>query len=313
LGKASRIFRWLSWSEVGFFYFAGGFITLLFSGNINEAISIIAWLNIMALPYVIFSIYYQGAIAKEWCLFCLSVQVLLILGGINVFKFHLFTSVFALSYLTIFKSAILYFLPVTLWYSLKPIVLKLQASKQIKRELIRIKFSTEIFQTLLKNQKLITSSTDGLGIDIGDPLAKNTIIKVCNPYCGPCAKMHPEIEKLLEENNNIKAKIIFTVRSDETDNRIKPVKHLLAIAKKGNEQLTKQALDDWYLAEKKDYEVFAKKYPMNGELSEQLDKIKAMEKWCNETDIQFTPTIFINGYQLPDTYNIESLNYLLEE
>ena len=32
---------------------------------------------------------------------------------------------------------------------------------------------------------------------------------------------------------------------------------------------SQHALDDWYLAPKKDYEVFAEKYPMNGELKMQ--------------------------------------------
>lgn len=38
-----------------------------------------------------------------------------------------------------------------------------------------------------------------------------------------------------------------------------------------------------------------------------------MEKWCKETDIRFTPTIFINGYELPAAYDIEDLNYFLQE
>ena len=72
-------------------------------------------------------------------------------------------------------------------------------------------------------------------------------------------------------------------------------------------------MDDWYLPEKKGYELFAAKYPMNGELLEQGKKIEAMDKWCKAIDIQATPTIFINGYQLPDAYSIEDLQYFLLE
>jgi len=85
---------------------------------------------------------------------------------------------------------------------------------------------------------------------------------------------------------------------------------LLAINGKKNEM---QALDDCYLAEKKDYDFFAKEYPMNGELTKQGNKIEAMEKWCKEVDINFTPTIFINNNQLPDAYSIEDLQYFLLE
>jgi len=164
---------------------------------------------------------------------------------------------------------------------------------------------------LLPKQKHITKDARGLGITIGNPNATNTIIKVCNPYCGPCAKAHSEIDSLLEANNDLKVQIVFTATPNDKDKRSLPVKHLLAIAEKENDVLTKQALYDWYLADKKDYQDFAVKYPMNGELKKQEAKVEAMNKWCNQTEIVFTPTFFINGYQLPDVYNISDLKYFL--
>lgn len=50
---------------------------------------------------------------------------------------------------------------------------------------------------------------------------------------------------------------------------------------------------------------------MNGELLKQGDKIEAMDKWCEATRIKVTPTIFIDGYRLPDAYGIEDLQYFL--
>ena len=67
---------------------------------------------------------------------------------------------------------------------------------------MRIKYNPQIFEALLLKQKKIEQCTESLGITLGDVSAKNTLIKVCNPYCGPCAKAHPEIEKLLEENKD---------------------------------------------------------------------------------------------------------------
>jgi protein-disulfide isomerase len=218
------------------------------------------------------------------------------------------------SFLHIANYLLLFALPVLLWYAAKPNILRLQEAKNTKREYLRIKFNTEIFGALLKKQKAINLPVDGLGIDLGNPAAANTIIKVCNPYCGPCAKAHPKIEELLEQNANLKAKIIFTAANNDENPAVKPVRHLLAIAEQGNkEKMIKQSLDDWYLSETKDYDLFAAKYPMNGELLKQGDKIEAMAKWCTEMDIGFTPTIFINGYQLPDAYSIEDLQYFLLE
>ena len=89
---------------------------------------------------------------------------------------------------------------------------------------------------------------------------------------------------------------------------------MLAVQEKnGDENILKRALDDWYLSDQKDYDVFAGKYPMNGELTKQGAKIEAMDKWCKAMEVQATPTIFLNGHQLPDAYGIEDLQYFLLE
>lgn len=80
-GKQAKIFSWLSWSEVGFFFFTAALLLLLFAKN---SIGVVAWLNILVLPYIVFSIYYQWRVAKQWCVLCLAVQALLLLGGINI-------------------------------------------------------------------------------------------------------------------------------------------------------------------------------------------------------------------------------------
>jgi protein-disulfide isomerase len=38
-----------------------------------------------------------------------------------------------------------------------------------------------------------------------------------------------------------------------------------------------------------------------------------MDKWCKAMEIHATPTLLINGYQLPDAYSIEDLQYFLLE
>lgn len=303
--KAAKITGWLSWSEVGFFYFTGGLLSVIFI----PYSPIPYLLNLLAIPYILFSVYYQWRVARQWCVLCLAVQFLLLLGGINALYNNLYEFRGAFSVLPL----AIYLLLVLLWFNIRPYIIKQQQGIQLKRDFLRIKFNTEIFDTLLKKQKQFSLPVDGLGIDIGNPSAEHQIIKICNPYCGPCAKAHPMIEKLLHENDNLKVKIIFTAPNNPEQAAYKPVAHLLAIAAQKNEAVIKQALDDWYLAEKKDYDAFAARFPMNGELKMQERKIERMSNWCKETDIQFTPTIFFNGYQLPDAYTIEDIAYFLQK
>lgn len=165
-GRQSKLFSWISWSEVGFFFFTGSLLALSFAGN--NSIAILAWLNILALPYTVFSVYYQWQVAKQWCVLCLAVQALLILGGANIFINHLLLPLSIVPIFLFIYCLLLFLLPALLWYYIKPFVLRLQENKNTKREYLRIRFNSEIFETLLKKQKAITISTEGLGITIGN-------------------------------------------------------------------------------------------------------------------------------------------------
>ncbi len=312
--RASKVFSWLSWSEVGFFYFAGSFLSLLLSVNYQlPTVSVLSWLNLLALPYTVFSVFYQWRIAKQWCPLCLTVQALLLVEFIISYFGYWFVPGVTLS---LPKGQLIplltsFLLPVLFWMVAKPAFLTTQKGKLYKKELSRLKYNKEIFTALLQKQKKITLSTEGLGIMLGNPGAKHTIIKVCNPYCGPCAKAHTVIDELVEGNEDIKVQIIFTATNDEKDRAALPAKHLMAIYGKGDTEQTQKALDDWYGADKKDYGIFKMQYPLTGELDLQGVKLEAMDAWCKAINISFTPTIFVDGYQLPNIYKTEDLNYLI--
>ena len=86
--------------------------------------------------------------------------------------------------------------------------------------------------------------------------------------------------------------------------------HFIAINEKDGSKI-KEALDNWYENEKKNYDVFAEKYPVNGELELQIKKISQMYTWCSKERITRTPTIFINNYELSKEYIIEDLREVL--
>ncbi|MBP1617171.1 MAG: thioredoxin protein [Bacteroidetes bacterium] len=309
--KASHIWG-ISWSSIGFTYFCGTLLALMTTGlNAPEILSVLAFCNLAALPYIAFSLYYQGRIARQWCPMCLTVQAALALQFVTAFAGHFLQIPTSATISAIIPVAVCFgfvFLAVQL---LMPSLQKSKEGKYARQELARLKHNPEVFNALLKKQKRISEPATGLGITLGNSEGKTKLIKVCNPYCGPCATAHPVIEDLLQNNPDLQVQIIFTASGRETDFRNSPVQHLLAIAEKGDETLTKQALDDWYMVDKKDYDQFALKYPMNGELKSQMGKILTMNHW-NETErVAYTPTFFVNDYQLPEIYHVSDLKYFL--
>nr|WP_295922511.1 vitamin K epoxide reductase family protein [uncultured Dyadobacter sp.] len=314
--KAARI-AGVGWSSIGFVYFAGSNLLLLLNGPTSPAsLSALAWLNALALPYTVFSVYYQWRIAKQWCILCLSVQAILFLQGIAALYggWHAtfpVQTVWTMPFMMIVVVSFL--LPALALAFLIPAYRQLKTGKRDKTELNRLKHSSQIFEALLSRQKTVTEDPNGLGIELGNPAAKHRIIKVCNPYCGPCAEAHAPMEELVRNNPDISVRIIFTASNAAGDVAAQPVRHFLAIGEKYGPDTLHHALDDWYTAPHKDYDRFAAQYAVNGELARQDHKIDAMRAWCDATHISFTPTFFVNGHQLPEIYAASDLKYFLSE
>ncbi|GAA3563832.1 cysteine peptidase family C39 domain-containing protein [Snuella lapsa] len=297
----------LSLSLLVFSYFFGSLACLMISGFSLNVLSILGWLSFISLPIIPISIYCQAVVIKQWCKFCIIIQAVLLAEiGVSFFSdFYKNT----IGYETIPLLLALLLIPMLGWKLLRPLLEQEKEVNVHKRGLKKIKHNPDVLEGLLVKSRKIKTSTEGLGISLTNAEAKYHVIKVCNPYCGPCAKAHPALEDLVNAGK-INLQILFTARSGE-DRMRKPVSHFLAIDEKGDSPKTQQALDDWYLADQKDYEVFAKKYPMNGELKQQSKKIESMRAWCDAEHITHTPTIFINGHELPKEYSVEDLREVL--
>lgn len=307
--KAAKIMG-VSWGEVGFFYFTTTALWLLFPSSLfSDNIIWIAYANALAAPYIIFSIYYQWKIVKQWCPLCLMVQSIIFIELIWSIE-----NVWWHPYLPIMSFSVLFSLlqklgfVVVSWYIFKPLFVKSKDASHCLSAYKRLQNNPDIFNSLLIQQPQTPDGWQSMGISIGNPQATNTIIKICNPYCGPCAEAHPELEEILKNKKDVQLKIIFLI----SDKGLPVIKHLLAVAEEEDISKTQQSLDDWYMAPIKDYEVFAKKYPLKNQALEMQDaKLEAMKKWCVAAEIMYTPTIFVNGYRLPENYDLRDLRALL--
>jgi len=81
--KASKVFGWFGWADLGFIYFTGGFLFLLQDLK-GSGLPIMAVIAALSVPYPLFSIYYQGFVLKKWCTMCLGVQMILIVEFISL-------------------------------------------------------------------------------------------------------------------------------------------------------------------------------------------------------------------------------------
>lgn len=313
--EAAKLGGYFSWSEAGFAYFSGGLLVALFSGMHPGVMSVLAWLNLLAIPYVFFSVYYQWKVVKQWCVLCLVTQGILVLGlGVSVAG-NLFNTE-ALQTLTIpaiVQWTLLALLPIVAWLLIKPYLLLPRELSSTKYSLARLKHDPEVFSSMLANQRILAGEElpQGLGVVLGNPDSDRKIIKICNLFCGPCSGSHPDLEDILDSNEDVQLQIVFAVNNEKDEERVAPVRHLLAIAATRPQEVLKEALHDWYSANKKDYASFAAKYPMNGELAQQNDHVQKLHSWYMISNIHATPTFFYKNQELPGSFNIRDLKYLL--
>lgn len=309
--KANRIFG-VSWSDAGFFYFASSFLFLIWpSLPFMTKIPYLAILAILTATYIPFSIYYQYKVVRQWCPLCLIVQGILLLEFVWALQFYDSIINLEVNQNSLIVLLISILLPITVWHLLKPILIKAKHEPIVVNAYKRLLYNPVTFKSLMQDQPNAPDGWQQLGITIGNPDATNTILKVCNPYCGPCAKIHSIIEEIISFNKNINLKIIFTATNNADDVSGLVAKHFLSIAQNNNNIFTREALDDWYTKEKKDYGEFSTKYKLNESIENYEIKIEAMSKWCKEAEIIHTPTIFINGKRLIENYDIKQLQFIL--
>lgn len=297
----------ISISNLAFGYFFSGFLLLLFSNFSTSSSLLLGYISYLSIPIVLSSLYYQYFKLKNWCVFCLWIAGILTLE-FTIFRILPVSGILEIQDLLVF--AILFAASMFAWMLLKPYLLDQNKLYAYKRKLANFKSNKEVFSHLLSGSKKILSSPKGLGITLTNPTAKYQVLKVCNPYCGPCARAHPILEHL-HDQGLIELQILFVPDENPESIKTKTINHILSISQENDSFTTKKALDSWYSANQKDLVKFTEKYQSSTSVKENQNRLSAMRAWCIQEEISRTPTIFINGHLLPESYSIDDLQLVL--
>lgn len=194
---ASKLLGVFSWSEIGLGYF---FTNILLVVCLPGLYSYLALINVFALPYTVWSVWYQKQVAKEWCPLCLLVQGTLWLLFLTNLLFGLINMP-AFSIPMIVLIGCLYVAPILFLNLATPRLADSIKLPEITNELNSIKADVKVFAGSLKTQPKHPLNRK-LGLLFGDPDARHVITVITNPHCNPCAKMHHRLEELLSRTNN---------------------------------------------------------------------------------------------------------------
>jgi len=308
------MFKIAGLADIGLMYFTAllFYLALFTLINISETSQIIlAFPLALSFVFSLCSLWYQWRIARAWCRMCLLVVAIIWLQA-GILGLHLIKQGFIVSSITA-ENFYIVFLSIVIalaWMLIKPFILK---AEDLKREMIKtLKWqrNPDVFLSSLYNQKKVNVNTWRNDIIIGAPHAAVQIMVACNPYCGPCAKTHEQIHELIETHfTNVGVTVRFTVNADNIlDKRSIAVAHIL-YACQNNKAKTKKILHDWFSL--MNLEQWLLSYNENVCVGDFKNQLKQHQSWCDENKIQYTPTIFINGYQMPANYEVKDLTLLI--
>ena len=300
--KASKVFGWFGWADTGFIYFTGGFLFLLM--NLNEqGLSLLAILSALSLPYPLFSIYYQGFVLKKWCPMCLGVQLILIIEFILMLPQF---SEFSFSF-TALSDLIVTFLVTGIIYTLFILFTREKMSNEMHYyKYLGFKKNPDILRILLYKQMHYDIPVTETSLVFGNKDAKLKITVFLSLHCSHCARAFEKIRNMLKDEEDILINLVLMT----SDNKMLSTLYNYHRVDEDEESL--RLLDLWFNADPysrtrvteglcipEDSDITGKVYEANGRLF----------KECN---VLGTPTFFINGYKLPNQYDIDDIKYFRE-
>lgn len=311
--KGAKVFKNLSMSDISILYFSSlTFHFILTSFAYNSFIYSI--LGIFSIPIILYSIYYQGFVVKKWCILCLGIVTVLLLQ-LLIILFNFPQELNSTAIIPIFSGIIISTLFYFGGYWFKNRIQKIKKHELNELQYQKLKRNYHVFNALLKkNPKVNEDDLKTLKtITIGKTEAPITLFLILSASCGHC---HTAFEKIIKLVNkypiHIKVQLLFNINIENTENPSNLIyKEASNYYWSGEVEKALSLLNDWHI-ERLDLETWKSKWK-NNHTDYSTDIIPNQYNWCLDNAIHFTPATILNGHFLPKEYQINDLNYFIDE
>jgi uncharacterized membrane protein len=305
--KDAYLLRVFSWSDIGLAYFTIIFLYNLFILS-DTATSLTIVFSFAAFPYVFYSISYQKFVARSWCRLCLGVQlsisILFALSVLNLSKLQLdfLHSIYQTAILLMMAAAVI----AAIWV-IKPLISSSFELKNIAPKYRWLKHNTNVLQLLNKAQQQIASARS-CALICGNPNAETVLTLVISPVCNPCMNELNELLPILKRKNNTRIEILFLTEKEE----IAPEEFNLALTLIGFYKKESGRFLETLFSYVDNYPASKFRYTELHNLPKQEARELFAEQitYCVSHKIFVTPKIFLNGYELPNLYTANDIDYM---
>ena len=175
---------------------------------------------------------------------------------------------------------------------------------------MKLKRDPAIFQSLILKGERVDIPENNLSLIFGDNTSAVSIIAFMSYYCSACAKKYSAIKKLIDDKIRARIQLVFPASKDELSMKFNML--ICSIKKSGNENEIPNLLADWYNADKKTRQGLLDKYIAQSSDDHVNDIMEYNSMLFQSGKIAKVPSIYVNGFPLPDSYELEDIKYFLD-
>ena len=310
--KGAMFYKGVKLSDASLIYFVSISMASLFLSLTNTSFNVLYITSLTAIPVIVYSIYYQVKISKNWCTLCLAIVSILVLQASFFFFTKLYFNVFSIeSWLLIGFSFIII---TSVWLFINSKLKQEQEFKKLKVESTKFKRNFDLFNTILEKSESINLEIKNTAeIVLGNKNAILNITVITNPFCGHCKSVHHIAEAILKKHSNeVSITIRFNVKTNNEESKgLKVSSRLIEVFHEEGEIKCLEAMSDIY--GNNDIKSWINKWGECNDLKQYTNTLKSENKWCLDNNINFTPEILINGKSFPKAYKREDLLFFIED
>ena len=314
--RAALLFGWLPMADLGALYFAGGLLTLLLAGlhepALPGALFFLAVLTVLALPYTVFSVYYQARVVKQWCWLCLAVQALFWVEFLLIGPYTLETAL-ALDPMAAAVTVLGFGLPALVWLAVQPALKKAGETDAWYYRYLRLRRNPAVVEQLLQQETPVSITALPIELKFGRDEAPYVLTVVAHPQCPACARAYREARHLLDAYPDQIA-VVLRFYCPEPDGPGKELaRNTLALIMQKRQSEAVILLERWHT------HPLEPSYWMDGftrseNLYDAVDSIlRAIVTWARAVPITGTPTVYLNARPLPPGMDVADLLFTLQD
>ena len=283
--------------ELSLLYFSALLLFTLICPHEFYCISIIC--SIIAIGFTLYSVIYQLFIIRKGCMLCMLINLIVWSSCVILYILQgQFNREFSLSAMLSFTAIACICL--TGWLQIKALLKIKEEGKQFKVQFSNL-LNPDNFQKLLFAETQIGAMVNK-EIALHNQISSTTqLMIVTNPNCKNCARMHSHIKEIA--SNVSISLVLLTFPKDGIGEKV--AKTIIAAYRTDGWEQAITALEEWY----KNHKIKGiDKYAIT---AEEQRIWKQQQIYCSQQHISQTPSMIIDGYYVPEFYQLKELKYVL--